>query len=142
MYKIAALDFIIKDQSDKMQDKIIETLKVAHKKYMQIGQQQVSCKIQIKTNGQTRNVDIDDIYFFEASSTLHKVILHLENEHIEFYGRLKDYENIHDNLYRCHKACIVNCHYIDKIDYKKRIVYLKNGETCFASARLIKGLKN
>lgn len=141
MYKIAALDFIIKDQSDQMQYKILDTLKIAHQKYKQIGQQQVSSKIQIKTNGQTRNIDISAIYFLEASPILHKVILHLENEYFEFYGRLKDFEQIDEQLYRCHKAFIVNRAHIDRIDYKERIVYLKNGETCFASARLIKGLK-
>lgn len=141
MYKIAALDFIIKDQSEQMQHKILDTLKVAHQKYKQVGQQQVSSKIQIKTNGQVRNVDIAAIYFLEASPILHKVILHLENEYIEFYGRLKDFEQIHEQLYRCHRAYIVNRSHIERIDYKERIIYLKNGETCFASARLIKGLK-
>jgi two-component system, LytTR family, response regulator AgrA len=141
MYKIAALDFIIKDQAEQMQYKILDTLKTAHQKYKQIGQQQVSSKIQIKTNGQARNIDITSIYFLEASPILHKVILHLENEYIEFYGRLKDFEQIHEQLYRCHKAFIVNRAHIERVDYKERIVYLKNGETCFASARLIKGLK-
>lgn len=141
IYKIAALDFIIKDQSDQMKNKIIGALKVAHEKYIQIGQQQVSSKVQIKTNGQIRNIDISAIYFLEASPILHKVIVHLENEHIEFYGRLKDFEQIHDQLYRCHKAFIVNREHIERVDYKERIVYLKNGEKCFASARLIKGLK-
>ena len=96
--------------------------------------------LQIKTTGRTYNIDYDSIYFFKASTSAHKIILHLENEHLEFYGRLKDYENVHENLYRCHKSFIVNKDKIDKVDSKERIIYLNNGEVCYASARLIKGL--
>lgn len=142
MYKIAALDFIIKDQTEMLQIRILTTLQEVHRKYIQIGQQdKVTSKIQIKIEGQIRNIDIDEIYFFEASPTLHKIIAHLENEHLEFYGRLKDYEGVHETLFRCHKSFIVNQSKIKSIDYKSRIIYLENEETCLASARLIKGLK-
>ncbi|MGE7953545.1 LytR/AlgR family response regulator transcription factor [Lysinibacillus xylanilyticus] len=141
MYKIAALDFIIKDHTGMLEQKVLTTLKVAYEKYLQIGQQQAPSQIQIRTNGYTRNIAIQDIYFFAASPTLHKIILHLENEHIEFYGRLKDFKEAHASMYQCHKAFIVNRQNIEFVDYKERVVYFKNGETCFASARLIKGLK-
>ncbi|EEL84407.1 DNA-binding response regulator [Bacillus cereus] len=141
MYKISALDFIIKDRTDMLKERVISTLQEAYRRYIQIGESQaVTKKLQIKSNGRTRNIDVEEIYFFEASPTLHKVILHLENEHIEFYGRLKDYEQSHEKLYRCHKAFIVNRNKIESVDVKERIVYLTNGETCLASARLIKGL--
>lgn len=67
-------------------------------------------------------------------------ILHLENEQIEFYGRLKNYEDLHKELYRCHKSFIVNKNKIKNIDSKERIIFLDNGEVCYASAPLIKGL--
>ena len=81
------------------------------------------------------------IYTFCGIPKLHKIILHLENEHIEFYGRLKDFKEAHTSMYQCHKAFIVNKQNIEFVDHKERVVYFKNGETCFASARLIKGLK-
>lgn len=140
VYKIAAMDFIIKDNPDLIQAKIISTLKEAHYRYITIGQERKVQNFQIKVNGRTRNIEYDEVYFFEASSTLHKVILHLENEMIEFYGKLKDYEGITDSFYRCHKAFIVNKTNIDEIDKKERIVHMKNGEVCYASARLLKGL--
>lgn len=140
IYKLAALDFIIKDQSDTLKEKVLSTLKESHRRYLQIGQQDHIQKLQIKTTGRTYNVDFQDIYFFEASADSHKIILHLENEHIEFYGRLKNYEEVHTDFYRCHKSFIVNKSKIQKIDSKERAIFLDNGEVCYASARLIKGL--
>lgn len=140
IYKLAALDFIIKDNTDVLKEKVLSTLKEAYRRYIKIGEQADVQKLQIKTTGRTYNIDFDSIYFFEASTSAHKIILHLENEHLEFYGRLKHYDNIHEDLYRCHKSFIVNKTKIDKVDLKERVVYLQNGETCYASARLIKGL--
>lgn len=140
IYKLAALDFIIKDNVELLKEKILSTLKEAHRRYLQVGEQADVQKLQITTTGRTYNIDYDSIYFFEASAKAHQIILHLENERLEFYGRLKSFENKHKDLYRCHRSYIVNKTKIEKIDAKKRIIYLENGEVCSASARLIKGL--
>lgn len=140
IYKLAALDFIIKDHTDLLKEKILSTLKEAHRRYLKIGEQEETQKLQIKTTGQVFNIDFNDVYFFEASKSAHKIVLHLENERIEFYGRLKNYAKIHPDLYRCHRSFIVNKAKIDRVDPKERKVYLVNGEVCPASARLIKGL--
>lgn len=140
IYKLAALDFIIKDNPDTLKEKILSTLKEAHRRYLKLGEQESVQKLQIKTTGRTHNIDFQDIYFFEASPDSHKIILHLENEHIEFYGRLKNFEGLHSDLYRCHKSFIVNKSKIKNIDLKERSIMLDNGELCYASARLIKGL--
>lgn len=140
IYKLAALDFIIKDDIDNLKGKVLSTLKEAHRRYLKIGEQDRVQKLQVKTAGRTHNIDIQNVYFFEASTDSHKIILHLENEHIEFYGRLKNYENLHKDFYRCHKSFIVNKNKIANIDSKERIVFLDNGEMCYASARLIKSL--
>ena len=140
IYKLAALDFIIKDDADTLKEKVLSTLKEAHRRYLKIGEQDNIQKLQIKTTGRTHNIDFQNIYFFEASPDSHKIILHLENEHIEFYGRLKNYEGLHKDFYRCHKSFIVNKNKIANIDSKERIIFLDNGEVCYASARLIKGL--
>lgn len=140
IYKLAALDFIIKDNPDILKEKLLSTLKEAYRRYLKIGEQDTIKKVQIKTNGRIQNIDFQNIYFFEASPDSHKIILHLENEHIEFYGRLKNYEDLHSDFYRCHKSFIVNKSKIENIDSKERVIFLDNGEVCYASARLIKGL--
>lgn len=140
IYKLAALDFIIKDNADTLKEKLLSTLKEAHRRYLKLGEQDNIQKLQIKMAGRTQNIDFQSIYFFEASQDSHKIILHLENEHIEFYGRLKNYEDLHPDFYRCHKSFVVNKSKIKNIDSKERAIFLDNGELCYASARLIKGL--
>lgn len=140
IYKIAALDFIIKDDFDMLKSRLLSTLQEAYSRYQKIGEQTTVKKLQIKVLGQTRNIDYQDIYFFEASPNLHKIILHLANEQIEFYGRLKSYEELSDEFYRCHKSFIVNKTHIETIDTKTRLITMTNGGVCFASNRLIKGL--
>ena len=140
IYKLAALDFIIKDNADMLKEKLLSTLKEAHRRYLKLGEQDNIQKLQIKMAGRTQNIDFQSIYFFEASQDSHKIILHLENEHIEFYGRLKNYEDLHPDFYRCHKSFVVNKSKIKNIDSKERAIFLDNGELCYASARLIKGL--
>ncbi|MFE3575265.1 LytR/AlgR family response regulator transcription factor [Lysinibacillus sp. NPDC059133] len=140
IYKLAALDFIIKDHPDTLKEKLLSTLKEAHRRYLKIGEQDNIQKFQIKTTGRTHNIDFQNVYFFEASPGSHKIILHLENEHFEFYGRLKDYEGLYEDFYRCHKSFIVNKGKIKNIDSKERIIFLDNGEVCYVSARQVKGL--
>jgi two-component system response regulator AgrA len=123
-----------------MQAKLLSTLKEAYSRYQKIGEETTVKKLQVKVNGQTRNIDYTDIYFFEASPNFHKIILHLKNEQIEFYGRLKEYEELSEEFYRCHKSYIVNKQYVESIDIKTRLITMINGEVCYASSRLIKGL--
>lgn len=142
MYKVAALDFIIKDDNEMLKERILSTLKEAFRRYSQIGKSEDTNKVHLKIGERTRNIDHKDIYFFESSVNLHKIILHLENEQIEFYGKLKDYENLDGNFYRCHKSFIVNKQHIAEVNSKEREILMTNGEICYASNRLIKGINN
>lgn len=140
MYKVAALDFIIKDDREMLKDRILSTLKEAFRRYAQIGKRDDTNTIHLKIGQKMRNIAYDDIFFFESAKGVHKIILHLENEHIEFYGKLKDYEGIDSSFYRCHKSFIVNKNHIAEVNYKSREITMTNGEICYASYRLIKGL--
>lgn len=139
-YKVAALDFIIKDEVNAWENKVLDVLKEAHKRYLQIGNDADVNVVQIKMGSRIRNIDHDAIYFFEASPNPHKLVLHLHNEQIEFPGRLKDYENLSEYFYRCHKGCIVNVKHIEEIDTSERLLTMANGSTCVASSRLLRGL--
>lgn len=139
-YKVAALDFIIKDDMDALQNKVLSVLKEAHKRYLQIGKDTDIKVVQLKMGSRIRNIDHDAIYLFEVSPNPHKLIIHLYNEQIEFPGRLKDYDKINDDFYRCHKGYIVNTKHIQEIDTKNRTITMTNGGTCTASSRLLRGL--
>ncbi|MGN0145486.1 MAG: LytR/AlgR family response regulator transcription factor [Clostridium sp.] len=142
LYKVEAMDYIIKDNYKNIQQRIGECIKNSHDKY--------SSKItdlqkvfSIKVNDKIINVDFDDILFFETSPTIHKVILHCKNRQVEFYSKMKEVEETIDERFcRCHTSFLVNKDKIKEIDKKNRIVYMVNGEECLVSTRGIKKLLN
>ena len=75
---------------------------------------------------------------FESSTKSHRLIAHLDNRQIEFYGSLKELTNLDDRFFRCHNSFVINRRNVDRIDTKDRTVYFNNGEHCYASVRNIK----
>lgn len=140
LYKVEAMDYIIKDNYQNIQQRISDCIKNAHDKY--------SSKVtdlqkvfSIKVNDKIINVDFDEIIFFETSPTIHKVILHCKNRQIEFYSKMKDVEAMVDERFcRCHNSYLINKDKMKEIDKKDRIVYMINGEECLVSTRGIKKL--
>lgn len=65
------------------------------------------------------------ILCFESSTKSHRLIAHLDNRQIEFYGNLKELSQLDDRFFRCHNSFVVNRHNIESIDSKERIVYFK-----------------
>ncbi|HHC9935878.1 TPA: response regulator transcription factor [Staphylococcus aureus] len=109
VYKVAAMDFIFKDDP-----------------------------AELKRGSNSVYVQYDDIMFFESSTKSHRLIAHLDNRQIEFYGNLKELSQLDDRFFRCHNSFVVNRHNIESIDSKERIVYFKNKEHCYASVRNVK----
>ena len=95
----------------------------------------------IETGGRKISVDYNDIFFFETSGNIHKVILHAKNRQIEFSGTIKELAaTLGDGFVRCHRSFLVNKRNIKEIDAKNRIIYFINGESCLMSTRMMKGL--
>lgn len=95
----------------------------------------------IEVGGRKISVDYDDIFFFETSGNIHKIILHALDRQIEFSGTMKELAGtLGDSFVRCHRSFLVNKNNIMEIDAKNRIIYFTNGETCLMSTRMMKGL--
>ena len=78
------------------------------------------------------------MYNMMMSCSLNRLIAHLDNRQIEFYGNLKELAQLDDRFFRCHNSFVVNRHNIDSVDSKERIVTFRNGEHCYASVRNVK----
>lgn len=142
VYKVEAMDYIIKDNYSNIRNKISDCIKNANDKY-KITSNNFQKIFSIKVNDKIVNVDLNDILFFETSSTIHKVILHCTNRQVEFYSKMKEIEkNLDSRFCRCHNSFIVNKEKIKEIDKKNRIAYMVNGEECLISTRGIKNLIN
>ena len=134
------MDFILKDNPAEAKVKLRECLLNAMERYtLQTNKTHKVYTAQV--GGRKISVDYDDIFFFETSGNIHKVILHAKDRQIEFSGTIKELEGILDDSFiRCHRSFLVNRNNIKEADAKNRIIYFTNGEACLMSTRMMKGL--
>ena len=136
-YRVEAMDFVLKDNPAELKVKIRECLLNAMERYTQTNKTHKVYTIDV--GGRKISVDYDDIFFFETSSNIHKVILHAKDRQIEFSGTIKELANsLDDNFVRCHRSFLVNKSNIKEVDAKNRIIHFTNGETCLMSTRMMK----
>lgn len=140
-YRVEAMDFVLKDNPAEAKVKIRECLLNAMERYT-LQTNKIHKVYTMELGGRKVSVDYDEIFFFETSRNIHKVILHAKDRQIEFSGAIKELTGIlDDNFVRCHRSFLVNKNNIKEVDAKNRIIYLKNGETCLMSTRMMKELR-
>ena len=84
----------------------------------------------VQQNGITASVDIGDILFAESSGR--KVILHLKEETVEYYGKIGEAEGtLGSRFFRTHRGFLVNLDAVKK--YSRSQVELTNGEAVLMS---------
>ena len=139
-YRVEAMDFVLKDNPAEAKVKIRECLLNAMERYS-LQTNKTHKVYTIETGGRKISVDYDDIFFFETSGNIHKVILHAKDRQIEFSGTIKELTNtLGGSFVRCHRSFLVNKNNIKETDAKNRIIYFANGETCLMSTRMMKEL--
>lgn len=140
-YKVEALDYIPKNDMIDLKNKIIECIDIAYERYL-YENSETNKSIIIKKGDSQLKIFTDTVNFIESSSVPHKLIIHLENRHIEFYGKIKDMVNFSQDFYRCHQSYVVNIKNILEVNSHTREIIMNNGERCYSSIRYIKGLLN
>ena len=140
IYKVEAMDYIIKDNYPNIRKRIHECILNANKKFSS-KVTDLQKNLTLKLEDKIISIEFDNILFIETSQTIHKIILHAKDRNIEFYSKMKDIEEKLDNrFYRCHRSYLINKDNIKEINKNERIVYMTNDEECLISTRLLKGL--
>lgn len=139
MYKVEAMEYIPKDNKEQLKEKLLECIDVAMERYLNV-RPDASESILIKSADAQIKLEINEVQFIESSSTPHRLIVHLDNRQVEFYGKIKDMEALNPNFYRCHQSYVVNVLNIESINAKLREITMKDGEVCYSSVRYLKGL--
>jgi two-component system, LytTR family, response regulator AgrA len=139
-YKVEALDYIIKERIEDTDQRIRESIVLAIHRYEM---EDMNHKRHFKvTVGDTiRSIAYEDILFFESSHTPHKIILYTIDRELEFYGSVKDLENLEEGLFRCHKSFVVNINQIREVNKSERILFLEDGSKIPVAIRALKRLK-
>lgn len=139
-YQVEAMDYILKDDTDAIQKRIYAALKQAQKHY-HIENRQEKKRIKLKIGNQVRVFPLEDVLFIETSPMPHKLILHLTNSSLDFYGKINEIEILSPVMFRVHKSYVVNTENIKSIDKTNREIIMINGETCLLSIRQLKKLE-
>jgi len=132
------MDFIFKDDPDQLKMRVLDCLDTAYIRLGMLSKNTNVEKIELTRGSNSVYVQYDDVMFFESSSKSHRLIAHLDNRQIEFYGSLKNLSNLDDRFFRCHNSYVINRNNVNNIDTKDRTVHFNNGEHCYASVRNIK----
>ncbi len=137
-YKVAALDFIDKTLSEeefreRIDSAIDYTLEQAGTTIAQDAFTFESAMARVQ-------VPFNKILYVETSPTIHKVILHTQDERLEFYASIADIEKADPRLYRCHRSFVVNPQNITKIDKEDKKAFFENGDNCLISRTKYRGL--
>lgn len=141
IYKLEALDFILKDNPEELDRRVYECILKANQRFASVNNK-VQANFSVKVNEKVITVDYDEILFFETSINVHKIILHCKKREMEFWGKIKDIEKeVDERFYRCHRSFLVNKDNIREIDFRNRVIYMVNGDECLISTRMMKGLK-
>lgn len=139
-YRVEAMDFVLKDNPAEAKVKIKACLLNAMERYT-LQTNKTHKVYTIEVGGKKFSVDYDNIFFFETSSNIHKVILHAKDRQIEFSSTIKQLAStLGDHFVRCHRSFLVNKNNITEVDAKNRTLYFPNGETCPMSTRMMKEL--
>lgn len=140
LYKVEAMDYIIKDNAQVVKERIHQCLMNAHKKYSS-RTTEMQKNFTLKVEDKVVSIEYKKVLFFETSGTIHKIILHAIDRQIEFYSKMKEIEVQLDNrFYRCHRSYLINKDNIKEIDVHNRTIYMINDQECPVAIRLMKGL--
>lgn len=140
LYKIEAMDYIVKDDFFKLEERINDCILQANKKFS-LNVIKPKKNLTVKIYDTIINIDYDNILFLKTAPNSHKIIVQAINRQVEFYGKLKDVESkLPENFYRCHKCCIINKNFIQQIDIKNKIITMNSSFECPSSAKALKYL--
>ncbi len=131
-FDVGAFHYLVKPFSE---DKLSQVLRKAVKQYQDrqrcrtAGELPEREKLLITAGGQHITVDVEEIVYAEVFDR--KVILHMMDADIEYYGKLKELEKrAGENFFRTHRAYLVNLAYVQRYDAKA--VYLEKGRALMA----------
>lgn len=131
-YHLEALDYIVKENEQKVQEGIRHSLQVITERMKrEVGEQREF--FTVKVLDVVRHIPVDEIMFFATAGT-HRIELHGEKDRIDFIGSMQELEEqLGERFLRVHRAYLVNVEQIAQLNLKGREILMKNGEKCMFS---------
>ena len=130
-YKLEALDYIVKEDSETVKRKICEGLDYVEKRQ----KTHVQC-LNIENRQKNISIPLESICYIESVKSSHKLNLYYDNGMLTILGLLKDIEKqLDERFFRCHKSFIVNMDKVIEIDKNNRVLIFNVGYKCIYAAK-------
>lgn len=139
-YKIQALDYISKFDTNNLKISISECLLEANNNYKNCYIKEKNF-IEITVTNKIIRFFYDDIQFFETTNVAHKLRLHTKTGHFEFYGKISRLEIDLPKFFKePHRSYLINENNISLINKDTKSIRMVNGEICYATDKYLKEL--
>ncbi len=134
-YRLEALDYIVKGEPSVMAQRVNACLESICERLMSEPDGKSNyCSLKIFDS--VRHIPLQKILYFEAVGSRHTLVLHMDDEVLEFNSSLNHFEEkLGEAFWRCHRSFLVNRARIGNVRLKENMVELDNGETCLLSRK-------
>lgn len=140
-YKVSALDFVEKCETEYLEKKIASCLSVIWKQYKKLNLQ-LKKSVPLQINGKVLYKDVDTLLYIEATPP-HRVKFYTATQINFSVGNLNEFEKfLPDYFFRCHRSFIINIKKLTFYDEKNQVVYFENHSSYPVSSRKRKLLKD
>ncbi|HIR25906.1 MAG TPA: response regulator transcription factor [Candidatus Egerieimonas faecigallinarum] len=134
-YKLEALDYIVKDDQDKMYQGIRKALEIINERLSEERGEDRQY-FTVKFMDTVRHIPVDEILFFETGGKSHRIILHGLKENMDFTGSIRELQKeLSGQFVRVHRAYLANVSLIKALDIREKKVVFVNGENCLFSRK-------
>lgn len=124
---LEALSYILKDDPEKVNYKIEQSLKTAYLRYVAFASDERLYLI-IKTSSTTYFVKFDEILIIRSSVVPHQIEILKKDGLFSLYGKLKDIEKKLDHrFFRIHNSYIINTNYMETFNTKMKEIKMYGG---------------
>ena len=140
-HKVEAMDYIVKDSFEKIQEQIDDCLETTYRFF--VNAKQATETFQIKSTTGIVNIPVSDILYFESHYLSHKLILNTFSKRVEFRGTMKEVLEKNSSFFQCHRAYIINRNHVVSVVRTGGTgeVEMKNGTTLPVSRSKLVALK-
>lgn len=142
-YRLEAMDYIVKDQPDKIAERMTSCLKsIMERELVNPNLSSEEELLVVKFGDEIIRLSVSEIIFIETSNRSHMVIIHTKTQTIEIVDNLQKMEEVlSPQFIRSHRSFLVNQAYIVRYNLKQNILELTTGQSCLVSRRMKKILK-
>ena len=136
-YKVEAMDFITKDDTDTLPEQICACIQNAERNY-QAQLDSSSRLLSIKVDKDSLVLDQNDIVAITTSDDSHKITVHTKTGVRQISGSLKEFHaTLNSGFCQCNRSTIVNLKHVLKYSRETALLIMDNKETYSVSIRMM-----